>query len=168
MDFFTYMLGLSFLVGAGFIIYSLINFHGPRPQSEAEPAAYARLEDKLEAFDATLSEADSTLAELDDKSKSVLRELDDKYKELLFLYNMIDDKKAMQTGGNPLPTAPAPRVDVVVDDRTKRRLQSPRLQKILELQASGLNVSEIAKKMGMGKGEVNLILELGKDVRRNA
>jgi len=60
------------------------------------------------------------------------------------------------------------RLDVVVDDRSRRRLQSPRAKKILELQAEGLDVSAIAKKLGIGKGEVSLILELGKDVRRNA
>ena len=181
MDVFISVLIFSFFCGAGLIVYSVINFHGA---GERKDVPYTQLADKLDAFDTSLSEADSAIAELDGKSRAVFQELDDKYRELLFLYNMIDEKKAALEDAparsprtDSAKTARArlaadtigkPRVDVVVDDRSRRRLQSPRAKKILELQAEGLDVSAIAKKLGMGKGEVTLILELGKDVRRNA
>jgi len=184
MDFFTMVLAVSFLTGAGLIVYSMVNFHGG---AQREDVPYTQLVDKLDAFDASLSEADSAIAELDGKSRAVFQELDDKYRELLFLYNMIDDKKAAMEDA-PRPRARSvrsesartaksrlaadsvanPRVDVVVGDRVRRRLQSPRAKQILALAAEGLDVSAIAKKLSIGKGEVSLILELGKDVRRNA
>ena len=171
-----YILILCFIVGAGFIVYSVINFHGKPQESENPDALYVRIEEKLEAFGQTISEADSTMLELDDKSHAILRELDDKYRELLFLYNMIDEKngaqaKAPEAAAPAAPKPRAPRVDIAVDDRTRRtrkRLNNPRQQKILEMQEEGMGLSEIAKKMNMGKGEVSLILELGKDGERNA
>jgi len=61
MDFFTTILIISFIAGAGLIVYSVVNFHGDEREKEDIP--FARLTDKLEAFDETLSEADSVIAE---------------------------------------------------------------------------------------------------------
>jgi len=169
MDFFLFMLICSFIIGTGFILYSVVNFHG-QSAAEAEGASYTKIEDKIEAFGTSLSEADHTLVELDDKSRAVMQELDTKYQELLFLYNMIDQKKTETTASAAGSAATAARrLDVAVgDDKRRRQYKNTRLLKILELQNAGLSVSEIAKKMNMGKGEVSLILSLGKDGNQNA
>lgn len=41
--------------------------------------------------------------------------------------------------------------------------QSPKVLAVLELASQGLDVEQIAKKLGLGVGEVELILELNKD-----
>lgn len=41
--------------------------------------------------------------------------------------------------------------------------KSPKVLAVLELVAQGLDVADIAKKLGLGLGEVELILELNKE-----
>jgi|GEM_PF-2300030 len=181
MDFFMYVLAASFVVGVVFVVYSVVNFRGydaaevarkkqdkkeKKEKAKKEKGKYARIEDKLDAFDASLSEADSTMAELDDKSRAVLHELDSKYRELLLLYNMIEEKAARSNV--PAAVGYAPQRAMTAEDRTRRRLQNPRQMKILAMAKTGQSVSEIAKTLGIGKGEVSLVLELGKGVRRDA
>ena len=44
----------------------------------------------------------------------------------------------------------------------KNVINNPKLQQIVELEKEGLPLSEIAKRLDMGQGEVRLILELGR------
>jgi DNA-binding NarL/FixJ family response regulator len=46
--------------------------------------------------------------------------------------------------------------------------QSPKVLAVLELAAQNKDVADIAKKLGLGLGEVELILELNKDLKCNS
>ena len=153
-----YMLILCFLAGAGLVAYSAICFYRP-PQDTADASALrARMAETLDELGQSISEARRTLPDSDSQVCAILQELDNEYRELLSLCDMLDKKQR----GQAAPISYHSR------DRARRRLQNLRSQKILEMHASGLGLSEIAKKMRMGKSEVSLILELGKDVERNA
>ena len=151
---------------------------------------YNELSNKMRVMDATMSEADTVLAELNDVSKNVFKEIDDKYQELLFLYNLIEDKKKKNA---EMPRSEAvfeavPQVKTTGnkhDDSSNKSksarksegvqqisagaiaaiYKNPKLAEILDLSESGLSVAEIAKKLKLGKGEVELILSLDKKAK---
>jgi len=169
MDFFQWILIICLIVGGGFVLYSVVNFHGARKDDEESslPNAEDRLAEKLSVYQSSVEEADEAINELNDVSKSVFKEFDGKYQELLFLYNLIEEKK-QELEGQPALTMPAaaPRrqVDYVIDDSTKKStlpMTSPKFANVLELKNKGLSIDEIAQQLNIGKGEVSLILNLG-------
>ncbi len=115
--------------------------------------------------DKTLEEIDKTMDELNNTSKAIFAELEEKYQELLFLYSLIDEKKnevanlykntdfKIKDSQNEMP-------EVVIKEA--KVFKNPRLKEIEELKNQGLSISEIAKKLNIGQGEVKLILELEK------
>jgi len=104
---------------------------------------------------ASIEEADSAAEELHKLAGSVMEELDNKYQELLFLYNLIDEKKK-ESRADHVGAA------VKKEKPPRKTLAHPRQQEIMSLVNGGSTVAEIAKKLGMGQGEVSLILELGR------
>jgi len=153
-----YMLIVCFLVGAGLVAYSAICFRRQPQDTEDASALRARMAETLDELGQSISEAHRTLPDSDSQTRAILREIDDKYGELLSLCDMLDQKKL----GQAAPISRHSR------DHARRRLQNLRSQDILKMHESGLGLSEIAKKMRMGKSEVSIILESGKDVERNA
>lgn len=169
MDFFQYMLIISFVIGCAFIIYSIINFHGADKNDAFDLEESLLIGHKLNEFDSSLNNADVALNELNDMSQAVFKQFDEKYQELLFLYNLVDEKKleleGLSTAGASAVRPAAKKIDIAVSDETRPGFKHKRYAEILKMKNSGMKVSEIAKALDMGKGEVSLILELGKGVR---
>ena len=126
MDFFQFMLIICFIIGTGFVLYSIVNFYGAKENDE-DILGFGDINEKLSAFDNSISEADSAINELNNMSQNVFKEIDDKYKELLFLYKLIDEKrngsKSDSDSGsydlsNKASEKIAPKIDLVVDDET--------------------------------------------------
>lgn len=180
MDFVILILILVGSLGIILIIYSLAN----REDNENNAGNSS---DSLHSD--TLAEVDSALNELTDMSKSVFEEFNGKYQELLFLYKLISDKKEeLQSLNNDIriadPSVAADRearsnasgydymvddysssgrhVDFSIDDRSTllTMLKSDKVKKILAFRKDGLGVSDIAQKMNIGKGEVQMALDL--------
>jgi DNA-binding NarL/FixJ family response regulator len=104
-----------------------------------------------------------------------LEELDEKYQSMLFLYNLLEDKKkeivemnANSIAGNAAAEqqtlnitgheqTPAPK-----RRRAKPSAVNPKHKEILKLANEGQKPAEIAKELNMGQGEVRLILDLAK------
>ena len=95
MDFFIYILILMLIVGAIFIIYGCIRQREAEASShdEADGQELLSLEQKLDTLGSTVNEADEAANLLGDMSKNVFKEFDSKYQELLFLYNLVDEKQ---------------------------------------------------------------------------
>jgi transcription initiation factor IIE alpha subunit len=110
----------------------------------------------LRTINASMSEADHTIEEINNTATQILEELEDKHQELLFLYNMIEDRKKDEFGSVSELTANG--------DRLKRseHFKNPKLNKIRALYDQGMTEEEIAKTLGIGQGEVKLILSIGK------
>jgi len=138
-------------------------------------AAFGLSRSNAVGFDVTNNvsdDADDAISEFGDMSKSVFKEFDNKYQELLFLYSLIDEKQKNITQAEPPNTAArfkgqasvleeyAKRVDIAVDDSKKMNI-NPKFASILKMYKEGQTVEEIARKMDMGKGEVELIITLG-------
>jgi len=107
MDFFIYILILMLLVGAFFVVYGSIVLKDAKsaPKEEQELLSIAK---KLDTLESSVFEADEAVNMLDDMSKNVFKEFDSKYQELLFLYNLVDEKQKT--------LAIASKVDTVVVD----------------------------------------------------
>lgn len=168
MDFFQFMLIICFIVGCAFIIYSIINFHGADDNSPFDLEESLLIGHKLNEFDSSINNADIALNELNDMSQIVFKQFDEKYQELLFLYNLVDEKKQELDGMSPAPVAKpiTKKMDITISDETRPGFSNQRYKEISKLKNDGMNVSEIAKTLNIGKGEVSLILELGRG-RRN-
>jgi len=152
LDFFVYMIVIMLIIGGILVVAASLGF-GKSTDDNKDIA------EKLDALETTVSEADETMTELNDMTKSAMKEFDAKYQELLFLYNLIDEK---QKNVNEMPRAVIERksVDVTIDD-SKKMAVNPKFANVLEMYRGGENIEEIAKQLDMGKGEVGLIISLG-------
>ena len=115
-----------------------------------------------EAFRKQINLVNEKVLELGDYHNFVKEEIEGKHKELLFLYQMISEKekviKDMQLVMNQYDRK----------DESKKEedsLPSPSgptnyNRKIIELKEKGYDAVEIAQLLGIGTGEVNLVLNL--------
>jgi hypothetical protein len=92
MDFFIYILILMLVVGAFFVIYGGFAKKEPAAGQE-EKEELLSLTQKLDTLESSVYEADEAVHMLGDMSKNVFKEFDSKYQELLFLYNLVDEKQ---------------------------------------------------------------------------
>ncbi|MCL2415176.1 MAG: hypothetical protein FWD01_00010 [Defluviitaleaceae bacterium] len=98
MDFFQWILIIFLICGVALVVYSLRNFYGTKTESDhsegvADVEIDSQLAEKLSTYKNYVTEADEAINELNDVSRSVFREFDNKYQELLFLYNLVEEKK---------------------------------------------------------------------------
>ena len=184
MDLVQVLLIIGIAIG---VLLVIVSFLGQKTDSmaAAQPQKEFFLEKRLEAMDTTLSEADNVLTELGGMSRDVMKEMDQKYNELLFLYNLIEEKKKEINSEPPdtqehvtFPFAdanPSPKESISVNDRpplVEKRTSNPkitnlnmnpRFTRIFELEQKGMTVEQIAKELDMGQGEVSLVVSLAKN-----
>lgn len=127
--------------------------------------------DVVNELNASLSEADKTIEELNSTAKSILKDVDEKYQELMFLYSLVDEMKKdaakMYAGlhATEIETAKPyePPVAARHEDFPRSvEFYSEKQQRVAELFKQGLTMAEIAKSLGIGQGEVKMILDLRK------
>lgn len=85
---------IIFLAGAFILIYGI--FFAPTEEEEKmidNSMDFSSMERILSGLENKLGDADKMMGELDKFSKYVTNEMQDKYKEMMFLYQMIDDKE---------------------------------------------------------------------------
>jgi len=157
LDFFLYMLIIMLIIGAVLVVATSLGF-GKSAEDEKDIA------EKLDVLENSVADADELITELNDKSKNVMKEFENKYQELLFLYNLIDEKQKNIGDGfvSPIKPKTSGGVDIVIDDSSKAgSMLNPKFANVLQMSRDGKSVEEIAKHLNMGKGEVGLILTFG-------
>ena len=158
------------------------------------------IDDAIARMDSAL---DSALVEINKIGTLVKKEIDEKYQAILFLYDLVDNKKkeieaidpseidttvlaqylenhvselklvpkddVVNEGINPIDVllnrdTDDSDFDTLEDDfeLLRPRFSNAKHAKIWNMRQQGKNISEIAKELGMGKGEVKLILDLAK------
>jgi len=153
-DIFTYVVLGVMVLGIVIVIatYSSIKHSDYKINERRQSEEFA-----IRAINASMSEADQTMEEINRTAKSIFDEMEEKHQELLFLYNMIEERKNEEVG---------PASDIIfTEPRPKQRadhLKNPKLGKIKALSDEGLTEEEIARALGIGQGEVKLILSIGK------
>jgi len=163
MDFFVYVLIVMMFVGAGLVIYGAF-FGNKFQENSQENDEFTSLAQKLGALETSVFEADEAANILDDMTKNVFKEFDNKYQDMLFLYNLIDEKqKKLATSGHRVDVAVGaqPDGDSIVAVNNKKVGINPKFSNVLQLSAEGKSIEQIAKQLNMGKGQVALILNLG-------
>ena len=94
LDFFTYILILMLIVGAAFVVYGCVSRRETAESDDSpEEEELVSLAKKLDTLESSVYEADEAVHMLGDMSKNVFKEFDSKYQELLFLYNLVDEKQ---------------------------------------------------------------------------
>ncbi|HKM43818.1 MAG TPA: hypothetical protein VJZ70_07475 [Limnochordia bacterium] len=100
------------------------------------PSLFTRPREDYAMLEAVIEES---ISELETKQAEILAEIDDKHSALMKLQEQI------------------------IASFLPANTQSPKITAVLELAEQGDDVVKIAKKLGLGLGEVQLILELNKD-----
>jgi len=151
------------VVGIICILYALIVFSKSRPpvvnEDYLERSILSSIGDKT-------NEIDKTIDEFDKVSGEVLTQLDEKYNELLFLYSLIDDKKtevAKQRDAEPqIAKKLSEFAELSQTSTVGKRFKNAKHDEVKKLIEQGISVADAAKELGIGQGEVKLILELEK------
>ena len=160
MDGFNTILLIAVITGIVVVIIALFGMaRGGRSGGRSDDGALKKVEDSIK-------EADEAVEELNKVAGSVMAELEGKYKEVLFLYNLIDEKKQelYSQYGNKNAEKPARPAQSAVRSTTGARqrkdIHHPMKNEILKLHEMKTPVADIAKTLGIGQGEVSLVLEL--------
>lgn len=180
MDVIQVILIIFFAVGLFLMIFMFLKL-----RSDDDPSKTSFLEtgNSIKAINSSIDEAEKVIEELNKFSASVLNEINAKHQELLFIYNLIDEKKAelKNVYNFDRPQKPSPQTqakdrnkpkrepflkenDTVVSEKPKSDKQTsyihPKHKEIAQMSEEGLTITEISKNLGLGQGEVKLILEL--------
>jgi len=173
---------IGFTVITVYSVYAMLVLRKRENEYKKAKDISKAIEDLDEALNAAINE-------LNKMGSLIQAEVDEKYKAICFIYNLIDDKqkengKLAVPKALPKMTLPkavpkkkvTPKQEIQIDvDVTRDELAelglpakaksppkfaNPKHKEIWELHESGKSVTDIAKEMGMGKGEVKLILNL--------
>ena len=120
--------------------------------------------------------ADSALNEINNTARLALDEINEKYQAIMFLYSLLDEKKkeismlqeqVVNPGHKPgqettgfAAVGQNARSAAAKKPRPASPGRSARYDKVITLSRDGLSVSEIAKQLSIGQGEVQLTLDL--------
>lgn len=102
----------------------------------ARPSLFTRNNPEFSLFEVMVEES---ISELEERQKEFLQEIEKRHASLLELHNQM--------------------IRVFLPEKT----QSPKVLAVLELADEGHDEQTIAKRLGLGTGEVQLILELNKE-----
>ncbi len=168
MELFQVAVLISVIIGIIIVVVSLVFIKDQ--DGKVETADYGiNTENTLKAINESVSEAEKVLDELDKTSVDVFNELNEKYQELLFLYSMVDEKKVEIAGKVDVAAAGVPPKSQqgyvpkgTIGNSVMNIFNKERFIQVSELLNSGLSHEQVAKKLGIGVGEVKLILDLGR------
>lgn len=152
-------LTLGFIViGVLFIIIGFTFDRTKKTMSDADAA----MED--EAFRKQVNLINEKVLELNDYHDFVKEEIEKKHKELLFLYQMIGEKekniKNIQVEIEQLKNINTMDGPIKVEEIRQPEAKSNSNRKVIALKDQGYDATEIAKILGIGRGEVELVLNL--------
>lgn len=120
-----------------------------------------------EMFNQQVSIINEKILELHEYHHFVTTEIENKHKELLFLYQIIAEKEKQLMSLERITTTKVldkqDKHDKIEKQETDEKTAvENKNQKILEMTHNGESVQTIAKALGIGIGEVNLVLNLYK------
>ena len=160
---------LSAIIG-GLLTLSIFIFHMTTRATEGRRENVRQIVDNV---------TDAALDEINRLSRLILDELDEKHNSLLFMYQLMDDKKKelesintrldtetevdtsfIHQGAKEIPSPKIVQNLGINRNQTINVLAHYKYLEIKELQNKGLSAQEIARQLGIGQGEVKLIIGL--------
>lgn len=137
---------------------------------------YFDMDVKEQEIKKVIEDADEIISELNYTSEMVVKEIEEKLSkfrdELKDLNNAGTSLKNAETNNTPaaIPTSfsPSKKKKIINDDKEKDKDAESKLsqkeQSVFDYASQGMSVTEIAKRMNIGQGEVMLILSLKNEV----
>jgi len=127
--------------------------------------AYSREDESAKtACDKIDVASDSALEEINRTARLALDEINEKYQAMMFLYGLLDTKKKEISALTEFkPANKKPGEAPASAERRARQAEikkSARYERIAALKREGLSVPEIAKRLDIGQGEVQLTIGL--------
>lgn len=125
------------------------------------------LED-YEEYQARIEEINQKILELNEYSEFMKAELEEKHKELLFLYQLVNekDKELKKRHVEVLPDQNRPVTgnssEVLMPNQVVQQSAMNHNRRIIELSEKGYSIAEIGKLLEIGQGQVKLVLDLYK------
>lgn len=174
----TILFFISAIVGIILVVISLIL--GVKRTEEIEMNQLDSTTEKQNELIKVIEDADDAIEQLNSVSKSIFEEQEQKYQELLYLYQIIDDKKQELLNIFDKITSIESKRDLNEDikeesfkvtdinnkndkeDENGFTVTDSKHNEIIDLYNSGHTVTQIAQQLNMGQGEVSLIIELNK------
>ncbi|MDR3091348.1 MAG: hypothetical protein LBU36_03995 [Clostridiales bacterium] len=171
MDGVQLFLLFSGIIGAGAALFAAVFI--PDEKQSVKISPLLETEGSIRALSDAQDEAEKTIDDLSHFMQSATKEIEDKYQEMLFMYNLIDEKRAelaklymeersgerRQKRAEPAPEAPLPPLpEKKRGERERAFAQDSKYNEVLKLHGEGLSVQEISKKINVGQGEVSLIV----------
>ncbi|NLP45824.1 MAG: hypothetical protein GX347_02110 [Epulopiscium sp.] len=138
---------IMLMMGICFILVGLWFYQ--RKKQPVEVSNVLQLQKQLEL---KIQEGQDLVEEMNDFTIYMVKELENKHKELILLYQLINEKEEqMEEKSKKTP--------VIQDEKIEQNL--PKKQKqVIDLYKQGNTIDTIAKKLQLGKGEVQLIIGL--------
>jgi hypothetical protein len=165
---------VSIVIGIIFIILSFVlkdNKNNSNDEKLKKPEDELKSNINYINKEVTINEINNKILELNDYSNFIKQELNEKHKELLFLYQMITEKeksiktlkdnKIINKQDIEIAKHTAIKDEQDLQEEINNEINS-NAKKILDLFKKGNDITDIAKKLSIGKGEVKLILDLYK------
>jgi cell division protein FtsN len=140
---FTYAVFAAVIIGIILVVYAIVSIK--KAGAEAEDSAQ---DPKPSPFDVSLDGAQA-VDDLNNRARDIFNELESKHRELANLYDLIERTKAEEEGA-----------EAIEEEHPAETFKNPKLGKIRVLYDQGMPEDEIAKTLGIGQGEVKLILSL--------
>ena len=108
---------------------------------------------------------DICISELNKMGNLIKSDVDAKYKEILFLYSLIEDKhkqvEALVVELEDRAKQPPAAIDIKEESvKGSIRPHLPDHVQVLKMSEQGIGIADIAKELGIGQGEVRLILSI--------
>lgn len=171
----TILFFISAIVGIILVVISLIL--GVKRTEEIEMNQLDSTTEKQNELIKVIEDADDAIEQLNSVSKSIFEEQEQKYQELLYLYQIIDDKKQELLNVFDKVTSVEFKENLnedikkesfkVTDINNKKDennfvATNSKHNEIIDLYNSGHTVTQIAQQLNIGQGEVSLIIKLNK------
>lgn len=128
-------------------------------------------QDYYDEYGARIDELNNKILEINEYGDFMINELDKKHKELLFLYQLINEKSKEiekpeikdvdeKEANEEITNEEITNEKVIKETEKINQKNSNYNQIIIEFSKKGYNIKEIARLLDIGQGEVNLVLEL--------
>ena len=145
-------------------------------KSKVEESIEAQIDASSEQVERALEkETNEKIMAISEYSDTVMENMNKTHNEIMFLYNMLKSiqegmakKKAAEPAPVPKPEPAAKKVETkeqevpVLKKEEEPETEENHTGRILEMRKKGMQSVEIAKALGVGLGEVNLVLGLYK------
>ncbi len=135
-----------------------------------------RLDEAFTSINTALDSFESQSNDFNSTCEMIFREIEEKYQELLLLYGLIEEQKNNQENNDSEKSSEKPSEKSSKPKQKKKEAEKKNAKKvdnsfiyknknateIFKLYDEGMSINDIAKKLSIGKGEVQLMINIRK------